>query len=446
MTRRTWVGGVGRGLVIAVGVVGLVGVGAAPPVSAQLIPVGTPLGLGGEFTLTREAIFSGLANQIGQLPNPTGGGFTYQFDPALGVFSRTTESFGPVFANRAETTGRRKFTLNASFSHHTFDEVDGKDLRGSFGTPDPNRDILPLFGQGVAVPGSPFAGFLLFDLVQVKEEVRADVFTIGAVYGVTDRIDVGLVIPILNVKVKERVRERGFFFCTASLDFCSNPVVTNQDFRSNSVEQTGLGDIVLRGKWNFLNVPQIWGGRMGIATQLDVKLPTGDDGDRQAFTDPARFTQNIDITRADITNQQFGLGDPPLGTGIVRVRPQIVVSGSWFGFAPHVNVGFELGTTQGITNDFVYEAGLDYTVFKRVTLSADLLGRHAFDVDRTRVRNLFFDQDFGKKANPDNFTLSFGLKANPIGTLLVFLNFLVPIDNTGIRDDVTPTVGVEWSF
>jgi hypothetical protein len=25
-------------------------------------------------------------------------------------------------------------------------------------------------------------------------------------------------------------------------------------------------------------------------------------------------------------------------------------------------------------------------------------------------------------------------------------NFLVPIDNTGIRDDVTPTFAVEWSF
>jgi hypothetical protein len=407
----------------------LMGLGGAPPAAAQPISIGNDT-----FSTTREAIFSGLASQIGQLPNPTGGGFTYQFDPALGVFSRTSESFGPVFANRAETTGRRKFTLNASFSHHTFDEVDGLDLR--------KGEIFPLIVQSLAIGGDTF---FLFDLVQLREEIRADVFTIGAVYGVTDRIDVGLVIPILSVKVKERVRERGFFFCDATLTFCSDPIATNQDFRSNSQEQTGLGDIVLRGKWNFLQVPQLWGGRMGVAAQLDVKLPTGDDGDRKAFTDQTFRFANIDVTQANITGQQFGLGEPPLGTGIARVRPQIVASGSWFGLAPHVNVGFELGKTTGITNDFVYEAGLDYTVFKRVTLSADLLGRHALDVDRTRVRNLF-DQDFGKKANPDNMTLSFGLKANPIGTLLVFLNFLVPIDNTGIRDDVTPTFGVEWSF
>jgi len=423
MTRRTWAG--------TVGLLVLMGMGAAPPAAAQ------PLDVGGTFTVTREAIFSGLANQIGQLPNPTGGGFTFQFDPTLGVFSRTIESFGPVFANRAETTGRRKFTLNASFSTHTFDEGDGKKLR--------EGTIFPVFAQGVSTTsGDPV---FLFDVVQLTEEISADVFTIGAIYGVTDRIDVGLVIPILKVKVKEKVQERAFFTCDLTVTDCSNPIVTNQDFRSNTAEQTGLGDIVLRGKWNFLQVPKLWGGRMDVATTLDVKLPTGDDGDRKAFTDPNRFASpdRIDITRADITNQQFGLGDPPLGTGIVRVRPQIVASGSWFGLAPHVNVGFELGTTTGITNDFVYEVGMDYTLFKRVTLSADLLGRHALKVDRTRIRNIT-DQDFGEKANPDNLTLSFGLKANPIGTLLVFLNLLVPIDNTGIRDDVTPTFGVEWSF
>lgn len=439
MTRRMRAGSLGRAVILTMGLIVLAGVGTTPPAVAQVFPVGPTLQA--TFDDTRLAIFSGLANQIGQLPNPTGGGFTYQFDPALGVFSRTTESFGPVFANRAETTGRRKLTLNASFSHHTFDEADGVKLR--------DGEIFPLIVQSVVDRRTGRPDFL-FDLLQVREEVRADIFTLGAVYGVTDRIDVGIVIPILNVKVKERVREVGFFFCRIDLSECDPSQVSGQDFRSNSVEQTGLGDIVLRGKWNFLQVPKLWGGRMGVATQLDVKLPTGDKGERKAFTDPNQFAAGIDVTRADITNQQFGLGDPPLGTGIVRVRPQIVASGSWFGLAPHVNVGVELGTTQGITNDFVYEAGLDYTVFKRVTLSADLLGRHAFDVDRTRVRNLFDAagpvQDFGKKANPDNFTLSFGLKANPIGTLLVFLNFLVPIDNTGIRDNLTPTVGVEWSF
>ena len=42
---------------------------------------------------------------------PTGtpaGGFTYIFDPALGTLTRSSESFGPSFAERALTTGRGK--------------------------------------------------------------------------------------------------------------------------------------------------------------------------------------------------------------------------------------------------------------------------------------------------------------------------------------------------
>jgi hypothetical protein len=217
------------------------------------------------------------------------------------------------------------------------------------------------------------------------------------------------------------------------------------DFRPNTVESTGIGDIVLRGKWNFLQVPKLWGGRMGMAFALDVKVPTGDEGDRETFTSTAKVLQQVDFTLADISGQQFPVGDPPLGTGIVRVRPQIVTSGSWFGLAPHVNIGAELGTTTGITNDLVYEVGFDYTFFQRATVSMDVLGRHAFNVDRVRVRNVI-DQDFGKKANPDTVSLSVGLKVNPIGTLLVFVNVLFPLNQTGVRDDVTPTFGVEWSF
>ena len=439
MAGRSWFSGIWRLAVLTLGLWALALAAAVPWAAAQQFQPasGSPLDLGvfNVFQQTRDALFSGLANNIGTLPNPTGGGFTYTFDPSLGVFTRSSESFGPVFANRAETTGRGKFTLNTSFSRHTFDTVDGLELRS-------NSQVFPV----LLVPGTLGGqSVLLVDVIQLREEVSADVYTLGGIYGITDRIDVGITIPFLDVKVKERPRELGFFFCTRDFSQCTNSQPTGQDFRSNSASASGLGDIVLRGKWNFLQVPQLWGGRMGMAFALDVKLPTGDEGDRDAFTNQNRFSQGVNVSLADITGQQFGLGDPPLGTGVVRVRPQVVVSGSWAGFAPHVNAGAELGTTEGITNDLVYEVGFDYTFFQRVTVSADLLGRHAFDVDRLRVRNIF-DQDFGRKANADTLTFSIGVKANPIGTLLVFANLLFPINEVGIRDRLTPTFGVEWSF
>ena len=41
---------------------------------------------------------------------------------------------------------------------------------------------------------------------------------------------------------------------------------------------------------------------------------------------------------------------------------------------------------------------------------------------------------------------SFGLKINAAGKLLFDLNVLVKLNNAGLRDKVTPFVGLEYSF
>ena len=67
-----------------------------------------PTGFSGteQLTVIRQAIFGGLRNQIGTLPIPSGGAFTFEFDPTTGVFSRTTDTLGPIFADRSQTIGR----------------------------------------------------------------------------------------------------------------------------------------------------------------------------------------------------------------------------------------------------------------------------------------------------------------------------------------------------
>src|SRR5262249_58108227 len=83
---------------------------------------------GDSLPALRKALYEGILNSVGTLPTATGGGFTYQFDPALGVFVRSTETLGPIFADRAETTGRGKFTIIGSYSRFTFDDVDRTSL------------------------------------------------------------------------------------------------------------------------------------------------------------------------------------------------------------------------------------------------------------------------------------------------------------------------------
>src|SRR5262249_18050925 len=54
-----------------------------------------------------------LAGQLTSLPLPSpASGMTYHFDSSSGTFARSTQSFGPILSDRAETIGRRKVSFS----------------------------------------------------------------------------------------------------------------------------------------------------------------------------------------------------------------------------------------------------------------------------------------------------------------------------------------------
>ena len=57
-----------------------------------------------------------FVSQLTALPLPSpAAGFTYAFDPATGTFRRTTRSFGPILAERAETIGRGRLSVGFNY-------------------------------------------------------------------------------------------------------------------------------------------------------------------------------------------------------------------------------------------------------------------------------------------------------------------------------------------
>ncbi len=57
-----------------------------------------------------------LASQLTSLPLPSpASGFTYRFDSATGTFVRSTQSFGPILTDRAETIGRGRFAFGYNY-------------------------------------------------------------------------------------------------------------------------------------------------------------------------------------------------------------------------------------------------------------------------------------------------------------------------------------------
>lgn len=70
-----------------------------------------------------------IGSQLSSYPlGSSAGGFTYGFDPTLGTFSRTTETFGPAFAERAATAGKGRFSVGMNYLHASYDTLDGQGL------------------------------------------------------------------------------------------------------------------------------------------------------------------------------------------------------------------------------------------------------------------------------------------------------------------------------
>jgi hypothetical protein len=241
----------------------------------------------------------------------------------------------------------------------------------------------------------------------------------------------------------------GFQDCGPNLTVCGPfvPQVPPISLQPNSAENAGIGDLDARVKWNFLQLMDVMGGRLGVAASLNVKMPTGDSGDQRKF-EGGRLIIGPSGLVADST---FELGDPPIGTGIFRVKPQIIASGSWYGFEPHVNVGFELGETTGVTNDFIYAVGLGYAPAPAITFVAGIIGRYALDTSRPKVVGTIGPGGVQQQIVPDTAdahiaTATVGMKANLFDTVVVVLNVLFPANGGNLRDELTPTVGIEWTF
>ncbi len=124
---------------------------------------------------------------------------TYAFDAALGSFTRSSESFGPSFAERPLTIGRGKFSFGFNVQHSSYDSFEGKDLEGGEMKFYMSPQQLLSGGQSAAEQflEPPFEG----DLTEVglAMDLKTDMFSFFGNYGLTDRLDLGFAVPIVRV-------------------------------------------------------------------------------------------------------------------------------------------------------------------------------------------------------------------------------------------------------
>ncbi|MGD8830023.1 MAG: transporter [Pseudomonadales bacterium] len=325
------------------------------------------------------------------------------FDLSTGVPQTVQDSLGPLLAERATTLGDGRWTFGVGYTYQKFDELDGQklsDLQVTFH----HEDCCQVGPPPIPPPDGQLTGFeedtILIDVdVQLKQQVVA----LFSNYGVTDNFDIGLVVPIVKME--------------ASADAVATIQIANPDsgstidgfpvhsfandpsaaFDSTGGSKTGIGDIIGRAKWHFLDASQSFAD---MAVFVDVTAPTGDEKDL-------------------------------LGTGEWQFRGVYVISKNIGRWTPHLNVGWSgaSGNTDAL-NKVTYAAGFDSRLSPQFTFSADVLGRYNYDLKT--IGNHVVDFAVAAKWNP------FRNRNMPLNAFVS-----VPLNDDGLRAKVIWGLGFD---
>lgn len=377
------------------------------------------------------------------------GGFTFTRD-ASGTYQRGSTSFGPAFAERANTIGRGKFSAGVNFQHTSFDTFGGLDLNdGSVTFYLPHTDCCPPNQQPTPLtPG--FEG----DLVEASLQLKAtsDTVVMMANYGVTDRFDFGVALPISHVTLEANVHATIIRLSSAGATTVHTFSPTGGDQVTSDIPRegssTGIGDILLRSKYTLIST-----GGTGVAAAVDLRLPTGDE-------------------------------DNLLGIGTTQAKLYAIASAGNDRVATHFNFGFTLSgtgelqqtggfTSIGVSDEVNYAGGIEYVAHPTLTIIADVLGRTLLDAGQVEAVNKTYQYRVGAGAtageplltsstNPisnqpyrqlelrsghQNLVLgAVGAKYNVAPNLLISGHVLFPLNKGGLRDRSTIAIGIDYAF
>ena len=332
-----------------------------------------------------------IGSEIGAFPfSSSVGAFSYAFDKQTGSFVKSSRSLGPIFAERAETLGRGKFNFGVSLSSFTLHRFEGQDLDNiTVVAPHiPDSQLLPTVREGFENDDI---------LINVDTDIDIRKFSFTTTYGITDQLDFGFVIPFIEIDMNVRALAQ---IVVSPI----NPTPTvhsfvgapDQPFDTASAHASGLGDIVLRSKYQILKSDVI-----NAAAMIQAKLATGDE-------------------------------DNFLGTGDTNIKPILVLSRTFFEIiTPHINVGYDVNIDN--SNQSALEYALGFDVGNKIfTVAGDVLGSHELDGDNIG----------------DNIISGLlGFKWNPFEQFILTSNIQIPLNpNSGLRSNLIATIGMEFSL
>jgi hypothetical protein len=401
-------------------------------------------------------------------------GLIFTFDKAAGIVRPTTESFGPILGERAETIGRHRLFVAATYQYFPFSSLDGINLKH---VPAVYRHADTLNPDGThrqptdpASPGDPGVE-LEYITTSNRIDLKVHEVTFYATYGLTSRVDVSVAIPVLNVRMGAtsnativrtadtivqpvpasayQANPNSFlgrlYASTGPAANCAQTLTCSGYFHyfsesdpagslnatfASAKTATGIGDVVFRAKATVLKRE-----RAAVAIGADLRVPTGDENNF-------------------------------LGSGATGFKPFVAASYR-ARISPHVNLGYEVngtsvlagnattGEKRGLPNQFFYSAGVDTKVTRKLTAAVDLLGQRLSDAPRV-VQGSFVDvqgnthpdiaQTTSTRASFTMNDLAIGAKYELASKLLLTGNIQIKLDDGGLRAKVSPLIGLSYTF
>jgi hypothetical protein len=369
-------------------------------------------------------ITEALGRNVANMPiGSTSGSETFRF--VGGVPVKTSISAGPIFAERPQTLGRGRVLAGVNRSGFRFATLRGVDMKNiNLSFTHQNVDFpgcAAIFGGDCAKYGIPGVEN---DVMAVNLSIDLDVRvnSLYMTYGVTDRLDVGLVIPVVEAHFEgaSRAEMQPFGGTTASHYFSgtsTNPVLSAE--RQTRGSATGLGDVALRLKGNLRNT-----GNTSMGVLVDARFPTGSEKDL-------------------------------LGAGKFSGRAMAIVASRFGDFSPHINVGYLVRGGDEANDAVLGTLGFDHRLGSGITLAADLVSELQVGDSKLELPSVVhYEAPFRRTLNPtdipdrrdDIVNGSFGFKILAARNLTAVLNTLFPLNRGGLRADLIYTAGLEYTF
>ena len=323
----------------------------------------------------------------------------------------------------ARHLGRGKLDIGLSYLYVNFDELDGDELDG--------LAFPGLQHNDCCAPPRPSTGAPSFeidtaDLFFDQFDIESHVVSLFATYGITDRWDVNILLPIIHTSLEVDARavlnnESGLGTHSFE-DVGPDGVRVTEERRSIDDSTTGVGDLQLRTKYHLFSKDGL-----NLASGLNLRLPTGDEDDFQ------------------------GLGDTTL-------TPFFSLSQEYGRFDFHLAAGVEINADDTERSRVRYAGGVTVGIIEPLAFLVDVVGHsNVTDQEISVTVPTFANAPGTSLAEPGTETrtqelhtdivdLALGFKAAFPHSLVGFAGVFVPLNDDGLRADVIPTANIEVSF